>query len=136
MTKGTFNYLLCKWNVMAIALVAMMSIGFTSCNSDGDDDPVIERGDFYYAFDLIDRGTFSEADANKLIGELTAAMPTYTAYRQPDAVYKYDKEIENLRVGFSGSNSFEISFRVKLMCDKKVVKSKVVKVYRNGCSIE
>ena len=38
MTKESLNYLLYKWNVMAIALVAMMSIGFSSCG--GDDDPV------------------------------------------------------------------------------------------------
>jgi hypothetical protein len=136
MTKVTIKNLLSKWNVLAIALVAMMSIGLSSCNGDDDPDVIIDRGDFYYSFELVDRGTFSDADANKLIGELTASMPTYTAYSQADAVYRYDKEIENLRVGFSGSNAFEISFRVKLMCDKKIIKSKVVKVYRSGCTVE
>lgn len=37
MTKKLKN-LLSKWNVLAIALVAMMSVGLSSCGGDDDDD--------------------------------------------------------------------------------------------------
>lgn len=39
MTKDSFKYLLSKWNVLAIALVAMMSVGLSSCGSDDDPEP-------------------------------------------------------------------------------------------------
>lgn len=40
MTKKIFRDLLCKWNVLAIVLVAMFSFGFVSCGSDDKtDDP-------------------------------------------------------------------------------------------------
>lgn len=136
MKKGTLNYLLCKWNVMTIALVAMMSIGFSSCGGD-DDDPVIdERGDFYYQFTLVDRGTLSESEATKLIGALTADSPTYTASTKADAIYRYEKEVENLRVGFSGNNSFEVAFKIELKVKQTVVKSNVIRIYRSGCVVE
>jgi hypothetical protein len=135
MTKESLNYLLYKWNVMAIALVAMMSIGFSSCG--GDDDPVIdERGDFYYQFTLVDRGTLSESEATKLIGGLTADSPTYTASTKADAIYRYEKEVENLRVGFSGNNSFEVAFKIELKVKQTVVKSNVIRIYRSGCVVE
>lgn len=38
MTKSIMN-LLSKWNVLAVALVAMMSISFSSCSKDDDNPP-------------------------------------------------------------------------------------------------
>lgn len=38
MKKKLFKNLQCKWNVLAIALVAMMSVGFSSCGGGDDKD--------------------------------------------------------------------------------------------------
>ena len=43
MTKKSFENLLSKWNVLVIAMVALMSVGLTSCTGDDDDpEPVPE----------------------------------------------------------------------------------------------
>lgn len=40
MKKKLFKNLQCKWNVLAIALVAMMSVTLASCGSDEKEDPI------------------------------------------------------------------------------------------------
>ena len=70
MTKVMKN-LLSKWNVLAIALVAMMSVSLTSCGSDGDESGSENTlNDYYFLFEVVDRGTLSDADANALMGSL------------------------------------------------------------------
>ena len=136
MTKVMKN-LLSKWNVLAIALVAMMSVSLTSCGSDGDESGSENTlNDYYFLFDVVNRGTMSDADANALMGSLNSQMGTLTAYTKAEAIYVFDNVVEDLRTSFAGVNEFELSFRVKLMTKTTTVKSKVVNIKTIGCTVE
>lgn len=136
MTKVMKN-LLSKWNVLAIALVAMMSVSLTSCGSDGDESGTENTlNDYYFLFEVVDRGTLSDADANALMGSLNSQMGTLTAYTKAEAIYVFDNVVEDLRTSFAGVNEFELSFRVKLMTKTTTVKSKVVNIKTIGCTVE
>lgn len=126
-----------KWNVLAIAMVAMMGIGFASCGDDGDDSgSETTLNDYYFSFEVVNRGTLSDADANALMGSLNAQMGTMTAYTKAEAIYVFDQVVEDLRTSFSGVNEFELSFRVKLMTKTTTVKSKVINIKTIGCTVE
>ena len=136
MTKVMKN-LLSKWNVLAIALVAMMSVSLTSCGSDGDESGSENTlNDYYFLFEVVDRGTLSDADANALMGSLNSQMGTLTAYTKAEAIYVFDNVVEDLRTSFAGVNEFELSSRVKLMTKTTTVKSKVVNIKTIGCTVE
>lgn len=136
MTKVMKN-LLSKWNVLAIALVAMMSVSLTSCGSDGDESGTENTlNDYYFLFEVVNRGTLSDADANALMGSLNSQMGTLTAYTKAEAIYVFDNVVEDLRTSFAGVNEFELSFRVKLMTKTSTVKSKVVNIKTIGCTVE
>ena len=136
MTKVMKN-LLSKWNVLAIALVAMMSVSLTSCGSDGDESGSENTlNDYYFLFEVVNRGTLSDADANALMGSLNSQMGTLTAYTKAEAIYVFDNVVEDLRTSFAGVNEFELSFRVKLMTKTTTVKSKVVNIKKIGCTVE
>lgn len=133
MTKVMKN-LLSKWNVLAIALVAMMSVSLTSCGSDGEDIP--DLADYYFQFEVVDRGTLSDAEASQLMGQLNAQTGTLPAYEKAQAIYVFDSLVEDLRTSFAGVNEFELSFRVKLMTKQTTVKSKVINIKTIGCTVE
>jgi hypothetical protein len=136
MTKVMKN-LLSKWNVLAIALVAMMSVSLTSCGSDGDESGTENTlNDYYFLFEVVNRGTLSDADANALMGSLNSQMGTLTAYTKAEAIYVFDNVVEDLRTSFAGVNEFELSFRVKLMTKTTTVKSKVINIKTIGCTVE
>jgi len=136
MTKVMKN-LLSKWNVLAIALVAMMSVSLTSCGSDGDESGSENTlNDYYFLFEVVNRGTLSDADANALMGSLNSQMGTLTAYTKAEAIYVFDNVVEDLRTSFAGVNEFELSFRVKLMTKTTTVKSKVINIKTIGCTVE
>lgn len=136
MTKKFMN-LLSKWNVLAVALVAMMSVSLASCGSDGDDSGgETTLNDYYFNFEVVDRGTLSDADANALMGQLNSTTGTMTAYTKAEAVYVFDQVVEDLRTSFAGVNEFELSFRVKLMTKTTTVKSKVINIKTIGCTVE
>ena len=129
--------LLSKWNVLAIALVAMMSVSLTSCGSDGDESGSENTlNDYYFLFEVVNRGTMSDADANALMGSLNSQMGTLTAYTKAEAIYVFDNVVEYLRTSFAVFNEFELSFRVKLMTKTTTVKSKVVNIKTIGCTVE
>jgi len=136
MTKKFMN-LLSKWNVLAVALVAMMSVSLASCGSDGDEsgnDTTLN--DYYFLFEVVNRGTLSDADANALMGQLNSTTGTMTAYTKAEAIYVFDSVVEDLRTSFAGVNEFELSFRVKLMTKTTTVKSKVINIKTIGCTVE
>lgn len=136
MTKKMMN-LFSKWNVLAIAMVAMMSVGFASCGSDDDESgSETTLNDYYFLFEVVNRGTLSDADANALMGSLNAQMGTMTAYTKAEAIYVFDQVVEDLRTSFAGVNEFELSFRVKLMTKTTTVKSKVINIKTIGCTVE
>ncbi|MBP5777549.1 MAG: hypothetical protein J6W56_08355 [Prevotella sp.] len=136
MTKKMMN-LFSKWNVLAIAMVAMMGIGFASCGDDGDDSgSETTLNDYYFSFEVVNRGTLSDADANALMGTLNAQTGTMTAYTKAEAIYVFDQVVEDLRTSFAGVNEFELSFRVKLMTKTTTVKSKVINIKTIGCTVE
>ena len=136
-TLKVMKNLLSKWNVLAIALVAMMSVSLTSCGSDGDESGTENTlNDYYFLFEVVDRGTLSDADANALMGSLNSQMGTLTAYTKAEAIYVFDNVVEDLRTSFAGVNEFELSFRVKLMTKTTTVKSKVVNIKTIGCTVE
>lgn len=136
MTKKFMNFL-SKWNVLAVALVAMMSVSLASCGSDGDDSgSETTLNDYYFNFEVVDRGTLSDADANALMGQLNSTTGTMTAYTKAEAVYVFDQVVEDLRTSFAGVNEFELSFRVKLMTKTTTVKSKVINIKTIGCTVE
>ena len=129
--------LLSKWNVLAIALVAMMSVSLTSCGSDSDESGSENTlNDYYFMFEVVNRGTLSDADANALMGSLNSQMGTLTAYTKAEAIYVFDNVVEDLRTSFAGVNEFELSFRVKLMTKTTTVKSKVINIKTIGCTVE
>ena len=130
-----FEKLQSKWNVLAMVLVAMMSLSFASCGGDDDDD-VPELSDYYFQFEVVDRGTLSDAAASQLMGQLNADAGTLPAYKKSEAIYVFDSMVEDLRVNFSGMNEFELSFRVKLMTGKSTVKSKVIHIKTIGCTVD
>lgn len=136
MTKKMMN-LFSKWNVLAIAMVAMMGIGFASCGDDGDDSgSETTLNDYYFSFEVVNRGTLSDAQANALMGTLNAQTGTMTAYTKAEAIYVFDQVVEDLRTSFAGVNEFELSFRVKLMTKTTTVKSKVINIKTIGCTVE
>lgn len=137
MTKKLKN-LLSKWNVLAIALVAMMSVGLSSCDGDDLKEDIEDStlGDYYFKFDVVDRGTLSDAQANQLVGSLNTDISTMNAYTKAQAVYVFDREIESLRVGFSGNNDFEVSLKASLMLKTSTIKSNIIHITRHGCTIE
>ena len=136
MTKKFMN-LLSKWNVLAVALVAMMSVSLASCGSDGDDSgSETTLNDYYFNFEVVDRGTLSDADANALMGTLNSQTGTMTAYTKAEAIYVFDQVVEDLRTSFAGVNEFELSFRVKLMTKTTTVKQKVINIKTIGCTVE
>lgn len=129
--------LLSKWNVLAVALVAMMSVSLASCGSDGDDSgSETTLNDYYFNFEVVNRGTLSDADANALIGTLNSQTGTMTAYTKAEAIYVFDQVVEDLRTSFAGVNEFELSFRVKLMTKTTTVKQKVINIKTIGCTVE
>ena len=136
MTKSIMN-LLSKWNVLAVALVAMMSVSLASCGSDGDDSGSENTlNDYYFQFEVVNRGTLSDADANALMGTLNSQTGTMTAYTKAEAIYVFDSVVEDLRTSFAGVNEFELSFRVKLMTKTTTVKSKVINIKTIGCTVD
>lgn len=136
MTKKFMN-LLSKWNVLAVALIAMMSVSLASCGSDGDDSGSENTlNDYYFQFEVVNRGTLSDADANALMGQLNSQTGTMTAYTKAEAIYVFDSVVEDLRTSFAGVNEFELSFRVKLMTKTTMVKSKVINIKTIGCTVD
>lgn len=136
MKKEILKNLQSKWNVLALALIAIMTIGFSSCG--GDDEKIDDNtiGDFYFSFDLIDRGTFSEAEANQFMGYLNSGTDAMEGISKEAAIYVFDKNVESVRVAYSGSNTFEVTFKIKLMLNGKEVKSKIIEIKRNGCTVK
>lgn len=132
-----FEKLQSKWNVLAMVLVAMMSLSFASCGGDDDDDVGGDAlSDFYFQFEVVDRGTLSDAAASQLMGQLNADAGTLPAYKKSEAIYVFDSMVESLRVDFAGVNEFELSFRAKLMTGKSTVKSKVIHIKTIGCTVD
>ena len=132
-----FEKLQSKWNVLAMVLVAMMSLSFASCGGDDDDDVGGDAlSDYYFQFEVVDRGTLSDAAASQLMGQLNADAGTLPAYKKSVAIYVFDSMVESLRVDFAGVNEFELSFRVKLMTGKSTVKSKVIHIKTIGCTVD
>ena len=132
-----FEKLQSKWNVLAMVLVAMMSLSFASCGGDDDDDVGGDPlSDYYFQFEVVDRGTLSDATASQLMGQLNADAGTLPAYKKSEAIYVFDSMVESLRVDFAGVNEFELSFRVKLMTGKSTVKSKVIHIKTIGCTVD
>lgn len=132
-----FEKLQSKWNVLAMVLVAMMSLSFASCGGDDDDDGGSDAlSDYYFQFEVVDRGTLSDAAASQLMGQLNADAGTLPAYKKSEAIYVFDSMVESLRVDFAGVNEFELSFRAKLMTGKSTVKSKVIHIKTIGCTVD
>lgn len=132
-----FENLQSKWNVLAMVLVAMMSLSFASCGGDDDDDVGGDAlSDYYFQFEVVDRGTLSDAMASQLMGQLNAEAGSLTAYKKSEAIYVFDNMVESLRVDFAGVNEFELSFRAKLMTGKSTVKSKVIHIKTIGCTVD
>lgn len=60
-----FESLQSKWNVLAMVLIAMMSLSLASCGGDDDDDGGSDAlSDYYFQFEVVDRGTLSDAMAS------------------------------------------------------------------------
>ena len=132
-----FEKLQSKWNVLAMVLIAMMSLSFASCGGDDDDDVGGDPlSDYYFQFEVVDRGTLSDAMASQLMGQLNADAGTLPAYKKSEAIYVFDTMVESLRVDFAGVNEFELSFRAKLMTGKSTVKSKVIHIKTIGCTVD
>ena len=131
-----FEKLQSKWNVLAMVLIAMMSLSFASCGEDDDDVGGDALSDYYFQFEVVDRGTLSDAAASQLMGQLNADAGTLPAYKKSEAIYVFDSMVESLRVDFAGVNEFELSFRVKLMTGKSTVKSKVIHIKTIGCTVD
>ena len=132
-----FEKLQSKWNVLAMVLIAMMSLSFASCGGDDDDDVGGDPlSDYYFQFEVVDRGTLSDAAASQLMGQLNADAGTLPAYKKSEAIYVFDSMVESLRVDFAGVNEFELSFRAKLMTGKSTVKSKVIHIKTIGCTVD
>ena len=132
-----FEKLQSKWNVLAMVLVAMMSLSLASCGGDDDDDVGGDAlSDYYFQFEVVDRGTLSDAMASQLMGQLNADAGTLPAYKKSEAIYVFDSMVESLRVDFAGVNEFELSFRAKLMTGKSTVKSKVIHINTNGGTVD
>ena len=126
-----------KWNVLAMVLIAMMSMSLASCGGDDDDDIGGDAlSDYYFQFEVVDRGTLSDAAASQLMGQLNADAGTLTAYKKSEAIYVFDTMVESLRVDFAGVNEFELSFRAKLMTNRTTVKSKVIHIKTIGCTVD
>lgn len=126
-----------KWNVLAMVLIAMMSMSLASCGGDDDDDIGGDAlNDYYFQFEVVDRGTLSDAMASQLMGQLNADAGTLTAYKKSEAIYVFDTMVESLRVDFAGVNEFELSFRAKLMSNRTTVKSKVIHIKTIGCTVD
>ena len=132
-----FEKLQSKWNVLAMVLVAMMSLSLVSCGGDDDDDVGGDAlSDYYFQFEVVDRGTLSDAMASQLMGQLNADAGTLPAYQKSQAIYVFDSMVESLRVDFAGVNEFELSFRAKLMTGKSTVKSRVIHIKTIGCTVD
>ena len=132
-----FEKLQSKWNVLAMVLIAMMSLSFASCGGDDDDDVGGDAlSDYYFQFEVVDRGTLSDAAASQLMGQLNADAGTLPAYKKSEAIYVFDTMVESLRVDFAGVNEFELSFRAKLMTGKSTVKSKVIHIKTIVCTVD
>ena len=132
-----FEKLQSKWNVLAMVLIAMMSLSFASCGGDDDDDGGGDAlSDYYFQFEVVDRGTLSDAAASQLMGQLNADAGTLPAYKKSEAIYVFDSMVESLRVDFAGVNEFELSFRAKLMTNRTTVKSKVIHIKTIGCTVD
>ena len=120
-----------------MVLVAMMSLSLASCGGDDDDDGGGDAlSDYYFQFEVVDRGTMSDAQASAEMGNLNAAFEPMTAYEKSQAIYVFDTLVERLRVSYSGVNEFEVSFRVKLMTGKTTVKSRVIHIKTIGCTVD
>lgn len=121
-------------NLVACLFMALGAFTFVACNDDKDE-PVDEFGDYYIKFELVDKGTFTEAEANQLIGELNSGVEAQEGISKDQAIYLFDRVMRNLELTYSGTNKFEVSFRVKLMNKNSTVKSQMVKITRNGCTV-
>lgn len=117
-----------------MCMVLAMGLTFTSCGD--DDDPISEFGDFYLKFELVDKGSFTSAEANQVIGELNAEVATMEATSKAEAEYYYNRMITSLKNSFSGDNGYTFSFRIKLMQDGKTVKSNVFYIKMYGCDVD
>lgn len=95
MTKKLKN-LLSKWNVLAIALVAMMSVGLSSCGGDDSDDPV--TGD---DLSVVVQGTYSGRLTNGEVIVSDAYIVTITKLTNETVQVQADF--------FDGSKNFNLS---------------------------
>ena len=125
---------LAKYATM-LCMVLAMGLTFTSCGGD-DDDPIDDFGDFYLKFELVDKGSFSSAEANQLIGELNSSVAAMEATTKSQAEYYYNKVVNELKNEFAGNNGYTFSFRMKLMQDGKTVKSNVFHIKMSGCDVD
>jgi len=139
MIKKSLNVLMRRISIMPIMLMAVMSVGLISCGGDDDGDDTggssSALGDYYFQCEVVDRGTFSDAQASQFMGALNSELPVMEAYTKDQAIYVFDRSVEDIRVTYSGANDFELSFRVKLMLKTSTIKSKVVSIKRNGCTV-
>lgn len=114
-----------------------MVIGCLSLTACGDDDEKVEDfGDYYLKFELIDKGTFTNSEANQFIGILNSDVEPMEGVSKDEAVYYYNKAIQNLKNEFGGTNDFEVSFRVRLMNNSSTVKSQDIYISRTGCVVK
>lgn len=95
MTKKLKN-LLSKWNVLAIALVAMMSVGLSSCDGDDSDDSV--TGD---DLSVVVQGTYSGRLTNGDVIVSDAYIVTITKLTNETVQVQADF--------FDGSKNFNLS---------------------------
>lgn len=127
-----------KFLAMMVAMLAM-SVGFSSC-SDDPDNPVSDKNDYYIECN-VSGGGLDSSETNYLQSQLNAQLSEikWSMLTKDDAIYYFDREMKDLRSGFSEGLSYVtgtlyIKFILKTV-DGKTVKTTTLNVTKDGCTL-
>lgn len=125
---------------MAMALfVAMLSLSFTACSSD-DDDEISGITDYYFTC-TVKGGGLSSQELNTLQSEINAELSSYyiEAAEYAEAIYLFDSIVEGVQEtfqdgipGINGTLTITLQLKTK---DGRTAKSSSVKVTNDNSYI-
>lgn len=125
-----------KYLVMAM-FVALLSMSFTSCSDDDDDDvPTIAD---YYIECKMSGGGFSNQELTQMESYLNSQLTgtTFDGLERDEAIYIFDKIIKDLKVQFSDGLEGVVGTLNMILylktTDGVIVKTATIAVTKDGC---
>lgn len=125
-----------KFMAMLLMLVGM-SISFTACSDDDEPDNKTLY-DFSIVWDVVDKGDYTTAEAQRLVANLTSASEyIFEGYTEVEAIEDFEEFCQEMRYQF-GTGKAKITLSAKLTRTEgnKVIASRTFYIDPNGTTIK